>query len=104
MDVETAAKGRDVFRKILHLRTETEKQIQTLGKRAATAREALGVLYRRPVIEAGELAEELAVSRSTVHVLIKELLRLGVITEITGQLRGRVYIFERYYNLFLGHE
>ena len=38
---------------------------------------------------------------STVHMLIKELLRLGIITEITGQLRGRVYIFERYYNLFL---
>ncbi|MDR2935062.1 MAG: Fic family protein [Candidatus Adiutrix sp.] len=102
--METAAKGRDVFRKILDLRTETEQMIQTLGKRAATAREALGVLYRRPFIEAVELEKELAVSRSTVHMLIKELLRLGVVTEITGQARGRVYCFERYYNLFLGNE
>jgi len=102
--METAVKGRDVFRNILDLRTEIEKQVLSLGKRAATAREAMGVLYRRPVIEAAELAAELAVSHSTVHILIKELLRLGVITEITGQARGRIYCFERYYNLFLGDE
>jgi len=100
--METAVKGRDVFHKILNLRTETEKQVFSLGKRAATAREALNVLYRRPVIEAAELEGELSVSHSTVHMLIKELLRLGVITETTGQARGRIYCFDRYYKLFLG--
>jgi Fic family protein len=99
--METAAKGRDVFRKILALRTETEQQVQTLGKRAGIARAALEVLYRRPVIAAADLENELAVSRSTVHLLIKELIRLGIITEITGQMRDRLYSFSRYYNLFI---
>jgi len=81
---------------------ETEQQIQTLGRRTGIARAALDVLYRRPIIAAAELEGELAVSRSTVHLLIKELTHLGIITEITGQMRGRVYSFERYYNLFLG--
>jgi Fic family protein len=98
--METAARGRDVFRNILNLRTETDKQLQTLGKRVNTARAALDVLYRRPVIAAADLERELAVSRSTVHWLIKDLMRLGVIREITGQLRDRIYFFERYYNLF----
>jgi len=102
--METAAKGRNVFRKILALRNETEKQIQTLGKRTGTARSALDVLYRKPIIAATELEEELAVSRSTVHMLIKELIRLGILKEITGQIRDRVYSFSRYYDLFLGDE
>jgi Fic family protein len=100
--METAAKGRDVFRKILALRTETERQVQSLGKRAGTARSALNVLYRRPVIAATELEKELAVSRSTVHLLIKELIRLDIITEITGQMRDRLYSFNKYCSLFIG--
>jgi len=100
--MEAASKGRDIFRKILALRAETEQKVLSLGKRTETAGEALAVLYRRPVITAAELEEELAVAHSTVHVIIKEFLRLGLIRETTGQLRGRVYIFEQYYNLFLG--
>ena len=84
------------------LRTETEQQVQTLGKRAGSARSVFDVVYRRPVIAAAELKEELEVSRSTVHGLIKELIRLGIITEITGQMRDRLYSFSRYYSLFLG--
>ena len=102
--METAVKGRDVFRKILDLRTETEQKVLSLGKRAGNAQATLNVLYRKPFIAAAELEDELAVSHSTVHMLIKEFLRLGIIKEITGHMRGRVYIFERYYNLFLGDE
>jgi len=99
--METAARGRDVFRNILALRAETERQVQTLGKRRGIARAALDVLYRRPYIVAADLEEELAISRSAVHHLIKALLRLGILKEITWQTRSRVYSFERYYNLFL---
>jgi Fic family protein len=101
---ETAGKGRDVFQKILALRTETDRRIHTLGKRVATAQAALEVLYSQPVISANELEQKLSVSRSTVHLLIKELMRLDILTEITGHIRGRLYSFERYYNLFLEME
>jgi len=102
--METATKGRDVFRKILALRTETEQKIQTLGKRASSAHRALELLYFRPVIAATELEKKLAISRSTAHLLIRELMRLGILTEITGQMRDRVYCFEKYFDLFLGME
>jgi len=102
--IATAAEGRDVFRKILALRTETEKQVLALGKRAVNARAALEVLYRKPIITTTELQEELPVSRSTAHLLVKELLRLGILKEITTPGRERLYVFDRYYRLFLGDE
>jgi Fic family protein len=101
---ETATKCRDVFRKILALRTETEQQIQTLGGRASNVRAALDVLYRRPVIAASDLKEVLALSPSTIHMIIKKMIQLGIIKEITGRLRDRIYVFKQYYNLFLEDE
>lgn len=98
---ETAAKGRDVFGKILLLRTEAEQSILALGKRVPNARAALNLLYRKPIITAADLGQALAVSSPTAQTLIKDLQKLGILVEISGQARGRVYAFDRYLSLFL---
>jgi Fic family protein len=98
---ETSAKGRDTFRRILTLRTDVEQRILTLGKRVPNARAALNLLYRRPCVAAADLARELDVSAPTAQVLLKDLIRLGILTEITGQMRSRLYVFQTYFNLFV---
>lgn len=98
---ETATKGREVFRQILSLRTEAEQRILQLGRRAPNARAALDVLYRRPVLSAGELRSEMKVSEPTAQALVKDLERLGLLVETTGQMRDRLYAFDRYLSLFV---
>jgi Fic family protein len=98
---ETAAKGRDVFRQVLQLRTKVEHDVLALGKRAPLARQALNYLYKKPMTTAGDLATALNVSTPTINALLRELIAKGVLTEITGQLRRRVYVFEAYLKLFL---
>lgn len=98
---QTATKGREVFRQILALRTEVEHVAMGMGKRAGTARQAVNFLYRKPVIEAADLEQALEVSTPTANALIKALMEQGILVEITGQQRGRVYAFDRYLGLFL---
>jgi Fic family protein len=98
---ETAAKGREVFRQILALRTDAEQRILSLGKRVPNARAALELLYRRPMVAAGDLERELSVSKPTAHALVRDLERLGLLTETTGQMRDRLYVFDPYLQLFL---
>ena len=98
---ETSTKGRGTFQKILALRTEVEQKILGLGKRAPNARRALNLLYRRPVIVASHLERELEISTPAANALIRDLGHLGILTEISGRQKGRVYAFERYLNLFL---
>lgn len=98
---KTAVKGRDVFRQILVLRTESEQAIMDMGKRAPAARQALNVLYRQPVLAAADLEKGLEISTPTANKLIKSLIERQILVEMTGQQRGRVYAFERYLNLFL---
>lgn len=98
---ETANKGRDVFRQILLLRTEAEHRVLELGKRAANARSLLNVLYRKPIVSASAIETALSVSTPTANALIRDFERLGLLKEISGQLRGRTYAFDRYLNLFI---
>jgi DNA-binding MarR family transcriptional regulator len=99
--METAVKGRDVFRNILNLRSKTEEQVLSQGKRAAKAKAALDFLYRQPFVDAITLARELGISRSTAHTLIKEFAGMGILTETTGQQRGRIFSFDNYLKLFM---
>jgi Fic family protein len=98
---ETATKGRDVFRQILALRTDVEQRILALGKRAPNARAALNILYRSPLIAAAELEQAMDVSNPTAQKLLRDMERLEILTETTGQMRDRLYAFEPYLNLFL---
>ena len=100
--LETATKGRDTFSKVLALRTDVEQRILTLGKRVPNARATLNLLYRRPLVASSDLERELHVSAPTAQALIKDLIRLGILVEITGQNRWRLYAFDAYLNLFLG--
>jgi Fic family protein len=97
---ETATKGRDVFREILLLRTEVEHEILGLGKRVPNARATLNLLYRQPIVNAADLENKLPVSKPTANALLRSLVELGILVEITGQMRDRTYVFDRYLNLF----
>lgn len=98
---ETARKGRDVFRKILQLRTETDASLLSLGKRAVMARQLVLHLYRRPMTTATDVEKLLSISTPTANLLLRELTRLGILKETTGRLRGRLYVFESYLQLFV---
>ncbi len=98
---QTAIKGRDVFRQILTLRTEVEQTVLSLGKRAHSARSALNLLYRKPIINATNVEQALSITTPTANSLIKALVELDILVELTGQQRWRSYAFERYLSLFL---
>lgn len=98
---QTAIKGKRVFHQILTLRTEIDQATTELGQRAATARQALNVLYRKPVLDAHTLAKDLQISKPTVNRLVNLLVEKGILVEVTGQQRGRIYAFDRYLQLFI---
>jgi Fic family protein len=98
---QTATKGREVFRQLLALRNEVEHAVLSLGKRAPTARLALNLLYRKPIVSAIDLEQALQISTPTANALIKALINIDILVEITGQQRGRIYMFDRYLKLFI---
>jgi Fic family protein len=98
---ETATRGRDVFQKVLALRTEVEQAILVLGKRVPNAKRLLNLLYSKPFVKASDVEIGLGVKHPTAYALLDDFVRLGILLESTGLQRGRVYIFDRYISLFV---
>lgn len=99
---ETARAGRDRFQQILALRSETEKKIAGLGSRSSKGQTLLNYLYKFPLVTVSEVVAILEVSHPTASKLIADMERMGILTELTGNQRYRLYSFEQYYQLFWG--
>ena len=66
------------------------------GRRAASALRVHQSLVERPVGSIAGLASRTGLSRPTVAAALRLLETLGIVREITGRQRGRVYTYERY--------
>lgn len=98
--IQTAESGIATFDKILQLQKSTEMQLQTLGSRAANAKKVVDYLYKRPIINAEKISEITGISMPTAYKLIVDLERLEILKEITGGQRGRMYVYDKYFQIF----
>lgn len=98
--IETAKSSTATFDNILKLQKQVELQLQTLGSRTANAQKVMHALYQRPVINAVRVGKVADVSSASAYKLIADLERFGILKEITGGKRGKMYAFDAYMNLF----
>ena len=98
--VETAQHGLRTFKGIIALRQEYDAKILTLGSRAKNAQKLLRFMYAEPITNVNRVVEALNTNYPTTNRLLKSLAALGVLTEITGFSRNRLFVLEKYLNLF----
>jgi len=99
--VATAEKGKKTFQEILTLRNEVEAQLLTLGRRAKNAQRLLTVLYREPMVNTLTVTKKLKISNVAAHQLVRSMVEAGILVEMTGFKRNRLFQFKRYFDLFL---
>ncbi|MCY4643510.1 MAG: Fic family protein [Bacteriovoracales bacterium] len=98
--IETAQSSIDIFQKIIKLREECEKKNLNLGKRAKTGKQLLKYMYSNPVFNTKKSAKFLEIKHQTVNSLIEKFVELGILKEITGYKRNRIFVFASYLDLF----
>jgi len=92
----TAANAVDTARRLLNLFEEDEQKIRGVGRRASTALRVYQVFCKRPLITVNQVCERTRLSFPAVSKAVQELADLGVLREITGQRRNRVFAYDRY--------
>ena len=102
--IDTAQNGKETFEEILELRQELDATVFTLGRRAENARQLIRHLYTSPAVSIALVEELLKINRNPARELVAGLENLGVLEEITGFKRNRVYLFRRYLNIFREHQ
>ncbi|MDP3961641.1 MAG: Fic family protein [Pseudorhodobacter sp.] len=98
---EVAREATETARKIVQLREDHRaKLIETLGKGAANGLKLLESLYERPIFNVGNLTVLLKISPQAANTLTDRFVQLGLVSEITGQRRNRMFRYDSYVALF----
>jgi Fic family protein len=97
---ETARNSVETFDNVLKLQKQTDQRLRELKSRTANAQKVVNALYKRPMTNAARVGKVAGVSAASAYKLIADLERLGIVKEVTGSKRGRVYVFDAYLRLF----
>ena len=98
--IETAKKSKNTFRKIISLRGVYEQRIIKNGRKIKLMNDLLLRLFSNPAIRVSDVSNLLGKSISTSNNLIKEMERMGILKEITGFSRNRIFILHEYLDIF----
>ncbi len=99
---ETARSSAEVFRSILALKEQIEREIMPRfsHRRQDNAHKLMRQLYARPVTDIKAVQALLDTSVNTAASLVDDFVSHGILNEITGQRRNRLFLFTRYIAMF----
>lgn len=99
---ETAKNSRQTFEGIVALRQQAEQQILLMGKRAKVGQALLRALFSQPIMSANQIATTLRITHQSASALARSFAEAGILEEITGFRRNRLFSFTEYLRLFEG--
>ncbi|MBN8820317.1 MAG: Fic family protein [Sphingomonas sp.] len=99
---ETARASAGVFRSILALKERIEREVlpRFSHRRQENAQRLMRNLYAQPVIDVKAITASLSTTTNTAATLIHDMVEYGVLVEITGGRRNRLFLFHDYIELF----
>lgn len=99
--IETCHSSSQTLKSILELKKECEeKRIYGLGKKVNTAKILLDYLFQQPIVDAEVVSKQTGISLVSSYKLLDDFMRLGILKEMTGAKRNRLFAFEEYFTLF----
>ncbi len=96
---EVSREAADTAHEILVLRDKHRQMVREAAKGSANGLRLLDHLYQLPYITVPHAAELIGVSYPTANSLMGTLTELGLLKEITGQRRDRVFRYDAYISL-----
>ncbi|WP_291198204.1 Fic family protein [Hyphomonas sp.] len=96
---DVARQAHEATRSISAIFAEDAALIAGLGRGAPAAQALHVILQSRPLLTIGTAAELSGVTFPTATAALERLQALGIVEEITGKARGRVFVYQRYLTL-----
>lgn len=92
----TANQAFDSATRIVEVFQQDRERIRGEGERTSSALRLHDLFQRNPYLTSNQLVERTGLTAPTVNVALADLERLGVVEEVTGRKRGRVFGYRRY--------
>ncbi|MDP2643373.1 MAG: Fic family protein [Desulfobacterales bacterium] len=94
--IVTANQAVDTTRQLTDLSNGDRDKISGLGRAAASTLQVQRALLERPIATAGWLVKKTTISPATINKCLNHLENLGIVGELTGRKRNRLFSYTRY--------
>jgi len=94
--VEVAESTTDATRRIVSMIETDRQRINDMGRGAATTHRVHDHAARYVVIRPAATARSLGLTDPPVYGAIRRLEEVGILREVTGRQRGRIYVYDQY--------
>lgn len=98
--IKTADDSIRVFKETITLKGNCENKLLQLGKKAPSGKLLLDYIFHQPTFDAADCAEVTNLSLVSSYSLINDFIRIGILKELTGFKRNRVFYFPELFMLF----
>lgn len=97
--IYTASGAVETAQRLLRLSESNQEKIKTLGRAASSALRVHQSLLKKPISTSQMLSESTGLAPATVNKSLVSLEKLGVVRELTGQQRHRVFSYGQYLDI-----
>lgn len=94
--IHTATQAVDTAQQLMKLSTEVGQRINGLKRISGSAHLIHRAMLERPIASPNWIQEKTQLSPATVNSCLRELEQLGIVKEVTGQKRNRLYSYLEY--------
>jgi Fic family protein len=94
-----ATQAVEAARKVIDLFESDRRRIESLGRSAGSAHRVFEHMRRNPFASATNVADSLSLSFPTASQALKNLEKLGIVAEVTGRERDRLFSYQKYIDL-----
>lgn len=84
---------------INHIFDQDQLKIATLGRARFSCKQTLEYMKRLPQVTVQLLANELSITAPTARSSLNHMVELGILEEISGKKRDKVYVYRNYLNI-----
>ena len=103
--IEIATEATETARRILALREEHRTAITDhLGRAAGNGHRILESLYQRPIVSVSDIQAQTGTTYAASNILLGRMVKLGILSEMTGNARNRRFRYDPYVRLFTDDE
>ncbi len=96
---DTADQAAAAARRILSVFEEHRRKIDALGRPAASVLRVFEHMQRNPIVSIPATAVSIGISAPTVAKSLEHMQRLGILREITGRQRHRLFVYDAYLSI-----
>ncbi len=97
--VDVAESSTSTARRIVHMVESDRQKLHRIGRGSATALRIHDLAVRFVLLSVQRAARDLGLSEPTASSGVKRLQEAGILREVTGRRRGRLYVYDEYLNL-----